>query len=463
MKLKRALLGATLFAGALLIGASAPAAFAVDTLTNATLKEQVPVFQLDTTWPRLPNNWVLGLVASIRIDSHGNIWLIHRPRTVTSGTAAPSVIEFDPSGKYKASWGGPDWCKSTPGCDWPDTEHNILVDDKDNVYLSGSSPSGQSKTTRSDDMIIKFTNTGKFIKQFGGRDVSKGSTDHNSVNKPGDFTIWHGEMYISDGYGNRRVLVLDPDTFAFTREWAAFGKPPTDIPGESGGPGSSGGARPTAQQAGVEVLGAAGDAAGGGRRGGGGAGGGGGGRGARPALDTERVQARITSPVRCTASSSPMTASSMWWTVPIAASSSSNRTERYLNQVFLPRSRRAPPPELLSPAWRCRPTPTRNGCICRITAIRTSPLSIARRCRCMYQFGQRGAEPGNFQGVQSDHDQRPMATSMPRKWRRARAPSASFTRACQARLPANALQKPRNSWIRNAALPARAWRTLATA
>src|SRR5207302_4558999 len=153
------------------------------------LKEQVPIFELDQTWPQLPNNWVLGLVASIRIDSHGNIWLTHRPRTVTKGTPAPSVIEFNPDGSYKNAWGGPSWGGANPGFDWPDTEHNILVNDKDEVYISGSSPSGQSKTTRSDDMILKFTADGKFLKQFGGRDVSKGSNDRNSVNKPGDFKI----------------------------------------------------------------------------------------------------------------------------------------------------------------------------------------------------------------------------------------------------------------------------------
>src|SRR5438094_10151175 len=100
-------------AGALFFGICAPVALGADTLTNATLKEQVPIFELDQTWPQLPNNWVLGLVASIRIDSHGNIWLTHRPRTVTSGTPAPSVIEFNPDGSYKNAWGGPSWGGAT--------------------------------------------------------------------------------------------------------------------------------------------------------------------------------------------------------------------------------------------------------------------------------------------------------------------------------------------------------------
>ena len=107
---------AAAFAGALLMGVCAPAAFGADTLTNATLKEQVPVFQLDTSWPKLPNNWVLGLVCKINVDSHGNVWIIHRPRTVEDGrTPAPAVVVLDKNGKFVRAWGGP-----AAGYDWPD-------------------------------------------------------------------------------------------------------------------------------------------------------------------------------------------------------------------------------------------------------------------------------------------------------------------------------------------------------
>ena len=34
------------------------------------------------------------------------------------------------------------------------------------------------------------------------------------------------EVFISDGYGNHRVIVYDADTGAFKRMWGAFGKPP---------------------------------------------------------------------------------------------------------------------------------------------------------------------------------------------------------------------------------------------
>src|SRR5690606_7714966 len=78
--------------------------------------------------------------------------------------------------------------------------------------------------------------------QFGGRNVVTGSRDPDAVNKPGDLWVHPqtNELWVADGYGNRRVLVLDADTFAVKRQWAAFGNPPTDDP-MSGGQGPSGG------------------------------------------------------------------------------------------------------------------------------------------------------------------------------------------------------------------------------
>ena len=199
-----------------------------------------PVFEVDPGWPQLPNNWVMGSVSKVVVDRHDNVWIIHRPRTVRAGkTAAPPVVELDADGNFVQAWGG-----EGAGYDWPDAEHNVFVDYKDNVWISGSSPSGQSKTPRSDDMILKFTNNGQFIKQLGGRTMSHGSKDPMSVNKPGDLFVSPktNELYVADGYGNRRVIVFDADTLAFKRMWGAFGKPPEDD-AELGRPGPSGGPR----------------------------------------------------------------------------------------------------------------------------------------------------------------------------------------------------------------------------
>ena len=136
---------------------------------QSAASEPVPIFAVDTSWPQLPDNMVLGVTSKIAVDKHDNVWIIHRPRTVPAGkVSAPPVVELGPDGKYIRGWGD----ENSTAYDWPDAEHNVYVDQNDNVYISGSSPSGQSKTLRSDDMILKFTADGKFLKEFGGRTVS---------------------------------------------------------------------------------------------------------------------------------------------------------------------------------------------------------------------------------------------------------------------------------------------------
>ena len=213
--------------GALLLGCNAVAQ-----------APQMPVFEVDRAWPgALPNGWVMTNVTKVSVDRNDNIYVLHRPRQAKAGvTSAPAVVVFDATGKFVRAWGGP-----AEGYDWPDVEHNIFVDHNDNVYISGSGTGGDATARRSDDMILKFTADGKFLKQFGGRAVVTGSRDPNAVNKPGDLWVHPktNELWVGDGYGNRRVLVLDAETFALKRQWGAFGRPPTDD-AASGGQGANG-------------------------------------------------------------------------------------------------------------------------------------------------------------------------------------------------------------------------------
>src|SRR5262245_37026197 len=87
-----------------------------------------PAFRVDGSWPTIPNNWVLGEVSSIAVDSKDHIWVLHRPRSIPAdrrANAAPPVLEFDAKGKLLSSWGG-----DASGLDWPEREHGIHVDEK---------------------------------------------------------------------------------------------------------------------------------------------------------------------------------------------------------------------------------------------------------------------------------------------------------------------------------------------
>jgi DNA-binding beta-propeller fold protein YncE len=190
---------------------------------SQTPTRELPTFQVDPSWPKkLPNNWVWGPVSGLTVDSKDHVWVITRPREIVrpedkGKTAAPSVMEFDGEGNYIQGWGGPG-----EGYEWPDAEHGVTVDYKGFVWIAGRG--------KDDDQILKFTNTGKFVMQIGHSAQSKGNSDTVNVNLPADVTVYPktNEVFVADGYGNRRIIVFDADTGKFKRMWGAFGNVPTD-------------------------------------------------------------------------------------------------------------------------------------------------------------------------------------------------------------------------------------------
>jgi hypothetical protein len=85
------------------------ALLSVATATQQPAPPRVPAFQVDPKWPIVPNDWVLGEVSSIAVDSRDHIWVLHRPASIPAAQrakAAPPVLEFDTTGKLLASWGG---------------------------------------------------------------------------------------------------------------------------------------------------------------------------------------------------------------------------------------------------------------------------------------------------------------------------------------------------------------------
>ena len=195
-------------------------------------RAQPPQFDSDPLWSQvLPNKWVSGQVGGVAVDSHDNLWVFHRPATIPDGekaaaltppqaeccVPAPAVLEFDTSGKFLQAWGGPG-----QGYEWFASEHGIFVDDKDNVWLSGNS--------KEDNQILKFTNKGKFLLQIGHAGKNTGSNDTANLGGPAGLFVYRktNELFVADGYFNKRVIVFDAETGAYKRHWGAYGKRPDD-------------------------------------------------------------------------------------------------------------------------------------------------------------------------------------------------------------------------------------------
>jgi DNA-binding beta-propeller fold protein YncE len=196
--------------------------------THAKSTQQIPKFEVDPTWPHIPNGWTLGQVSSVASDNKDNIWVLQRPSSVRpSDKAGPPVMEFDQAGNYIKGWGGPG-----EGYDWPQIEHGIYIDFKGFVWIGGSG---------NNDQILKFTQDGKFVMQIGHATPKKSNQDTTQFWRPADVWVYPktNELFVADGYGNKRVIVFDADTGKFKRMWGAYGKEPEDSPAaapRAGGP-----------------------------------------------------------------------------------------------------------------------------------------------------------------------------------------------------------------------------------
>src|SRR5690606_23327403 len=50
-----------------------------------------PRFEIDPFWPKpLPNNWLLGSVIGISVDSRDHVWIIHRRQSLNAQTEIPA-------------------------------------------------------------------------------------------------------------------------------------------------------------------------------------------------------------------------------------------------------------------------------------------------------------------------------------------------------------------------------------
>jgi DNA-binding beta-propeller fold protein YncE len=225
--------GAVVFLSTLVLLLLAAATLLQKVATAQSAKSgQAPMFQVDPLWPKpLPNKWVIGSTIGLAIDSRDHVWVIHRPATIEdnekAGTlkngdccfVAPQVIEFDPNGNVVSTFGGPG-----QGYEWPDSEHGIFVDHKDNVWISGNGAK--------DSHMVKFNRQGKFLLQIGHKGQSKGSNDLENVKMAANMEVdpATNELIVADGYGNKRVVVFDADSGKYKRHWGAYGNRPDDTP-----------------------------------------------------------------------------------------------------------------------------------------------------------------------------------------------------------------------------------------
>ena len=191
-----------------------------------------PHYQVDPAWPKpLPQDWVFGRLGGVCVDSHDHIGLVDR-RDITAEEAetshpAPPIMLFDSDGNVIRTMGDPGAV--------PDGIHGCFFDRQDNIWVAGNT----------DGIIQKYSHDGRLLMQIGKRgvvDTSDGTLKGKSKNSAKDSFFLpagiaidpgNGDIYVADGYGNRRVAVFDK-TGKFLRQW---GRQATGEEVRAGAPG----------------------------------------------------------------------------------------------------------------------------------------------------------------------------------------------------------------------------------
>lgn len=191
----------------------------------------LPTFVKHADWGDLPNGWIFGSVSGVAADSQGKVWVLHRPRSVPvedADRAAPPVVVFDLEGNFVDAWGGP-----ATNYEWPQNEHGIHIDNDGFVWISGNyctAIANERLESVDDDQVLKLTQDGELVRQIGRASQSGGNADTENFHRPAAMAVHAptNELFVADGYGNHRVIVLDAETGAFRRMWGAFGRTPID-------------------------------------------------------------------------------------------------------------------------------------------------------------------------------------------------------------------------------------------
>ena len=171
-------------------------------------------YELVNNWPELSKGYNLGQPTGIGIDKDDHIFVFHRAGRIwtqpfpDSAISQNTVLELDnESGKIINSWGAN--CLIMP--------HGLTVDKQNNIWL----------TDVGLHQIFKFSHDGKLLMKLGIAKVPGNDSLH--FNLPTDIAVADdGSFYVSDGYGNSRVVKFSL-TGKYIKTWGTYGNKPGEF------------------------------------------------------------------------------------------------------------------------------------------------------------------------------------------------------------------------------------------
>lgn len=143
---------------------------------------EIPEYRPDPDFFQIPEDLTLGSVAGVAFTSRGEIVVTHR--------GARPILIFDGEGQLLRSFG----YELFPGV------HGTRIDAEDTIWI----------TDMRVHTVHRFSLEGEELLRLGERGVS--GDDERLFNRPTDTAFGRdGAVFVSDGYGNSRVVKVDPE------------------------------------------------------------------------------------------------------------------------------------------------------------------------------------------------------------------------------------------------------------
>lgn len=174
---------------------------APDMEAAAAMEAAPPAYRVVADWPSLPEGFEMGEAAGVDVDSQGRVWVFHR------GEEHPIMAIDAETGEMITSFGEGMFINA----------HGLEVDHEDNVWV----------TDTQTHQVYKFSQDGELLMTLGEEGVA--GLDQTHFDQPTDVVIAPtGEFFVSDGYGNSRVVKFDAEG-NYLMEWGEPGDGPSQF------------------------------------------------------------------------------------------------------------------------------------------------------------------------------------------------------------------------------------------
>ncbi|MEQ1473035.1 MAG: peptidyl-alpha-hydroxyglycine alpha-amidating lyase family protein [Candidatus Acidiferrum sp.] len=176
-------------------------------LLSGTMEAQEPAlqpvpelgYQVASDFFHIPDGMTVGEASGVALNSQGHIFLFQRVK--------PMLTEYDEHGTFLRSIG--DGLFTHP--------HGLRIDDADNIWT----------TDDGSHLVLKLSPAGRVLLVLGRKDTA--AEADWLFNQPTDMAFAkNGDIYVSDGYGNSRVVKFDRDG-NFLKSWGKYGTGPGEF------------------------------------------------------------------------------------------------------------------------------------------------------------------------------------------------------------------------------------------